>query len=163
MVEIKVKRKDTHIGELEFTGDWVDVRASAMVPVNLKKSELLESYRAAQRNMDGVHVLKGDTLKIYHGFCLELPKGYEADLRPRGSLFKKLGLIFTASGVIDEGYNGDNDEWFSTFYATKDCEICVNERICQFRIQKKQPEIEFKNVHSLGNADRGGHGSTGDF
>lgn len=35
------------------------------------------------------------------------------------------------------------------------------DRICQFRIQKNQPEIEFEEVPALSNANRGGFGSTG--
>ena len=45
--------------------------------------------------------------------------------------------------------------------AMRDTEIHINDRICQFRIQKHQPVISFEEVESLGNADRGGIGSTG--
>lgn len=162
MVEIKVNQIDKNIGSLQYTGDWVDVRISAVTNLN-ENGANVPDIRKSQREYDSLVLLKGDSVKIYHGFALQLPEGYEADLRPRGSLFKKHGLIFSSSGVIDEGYNGDTDEWFSTFYATKDCEVCINERICQFRIQKKQPELEFREVKRLGNKNRGGHGSTGDF
>ena len=43
----------------------------------------------------------------------------------------------------------------------RDTEIHKNDRICQFRIQKHQPKIEFEEVESLGNEARGGFGSTG--
>ena len=46
-------------------------------------------------------------------------------------------------------------------YATRDTELHVNDRICQFRILKHQPHIMFEEVDSLGNQDRGGFGSTG--
>lgn len=36
-----------------------------------------------------------------------------------------------------------------------------SDRICQFRIQKNQPPIEFEEVETLGNPSRGGWGSTG--
>ena len=36
-----------------------------------------------------------------------------------------------------------------------------NDRICQFRIMKKQSNIVFEEVEVLGNEDRGGIGSTG--
>lgn len=165
MQEIKVKRVDKNLSPLTYTGDWVDVRVSAVVENRAKHTEKedLERSRNAQKHYDGIFIMKGDTIKVYHGFCLELPLNHEADLRPRSSLARTHGLIFTSSGVIDEGYNGDDDEWFSTFYATRDCELGINERICQFRIQEKQPELQFNNVSHLGNANRGGHGSTGDF
>ena len=46
-------------------------------------------------------------------------------------------------------------------YALEDTIIKKNERICQFRIAKKQPEINFINVNNLGKNNRGGFGSTG--
>lgn len=39
--------------------------------------------------------------------------------------------------------------------------IHKNDRICQFEIQKIQPEIEFVEVEHLDDTDRGGIGSTG--
>jgi dUTP pyrophosphatase len=39
----------------------------------------------------------------------------------------------------------------------------VNDRVAQFRIFKKQPELKFTEVESLGNQDRGGLGSTGGY
>ena len=39
--------------------------------------------------------------------------------------------------------------------------IKKGERICQFRIMEKQPEIEFEVVEKLEDENRGGFGSTG--
>ena len=64
-------------------------------------------------------------------------------------------------GVIDESYCGDNDQWFMPALAMRDTVIHKNDRICQFRIMKHQPALEFEQVETLGHADRGGHGSTG--
>ena len=36
-----------------------------------------------------------------------------------------------------------------------------NDRICQFRIQEKMPDVTFTEVDTLGNDSRGGFGSTG--
>lgn len=109
------------------------------------------------------------------GVAMELPRGYEAIVAPRSSTYKNFGLIQSNSiGVIDgfsvdedgnrisgTGYCGDNDQWFFPAIAVRDVEIHMNDRICQFRIQKKQPEIEFVEVEMLCNDDRGGFGSTG--
>ena len=59
------------------------------------------------------------------------------------------------------GYCGDNDIWKMPVYATRFIKIKKNDRICQFRIQKKQQDIEFIEVEHLGNDNRGGFGSTG--
>ncbi len=64
-------------------------------------------------------------------------------------------------GVIDHAYCGDNDEWKYPVLAVRDTELHVNDRICQFRIEKVQPQIEFEEVDHLMDEDRGGFGSTG--
>ena len=120
-------------------GDWIDLRA----------------------NKD-IFIPKGEMRLIPLGVAMELPIGYEAHIVPRSSTFKKWGIIQTNHcGIIDCSYCGDNDEWRMPVYAMRDTEIHKNDRICQFRIQKKQPDIEFEEVETLGNVDRGGIGSTG--
>ncbi len=95
------------------------------------------------------------------GIAMELPKGYEAIVAPRSSTYKKYGIVQTNSiGVIDNSYCGDNDQWRMPVYFTQDVVIPKGSRIAQFRIQAKQPEINFITVESLGNTDRGGFGST---
>ena len=120
-------------------GDWIDLRAA--VDINLKA---------------------GEFALIPLGVAMELPKGYEALVAPRSSTFKKLGILLANSlGIIDESYKGDGDEWHFPAYAVKDTVIHKNERICQFRIIQHQPLIHLLEVEHLGNADRGGIGSTG--
>lgn len=120
-------------------GDWIDLRAA-----------------------EDVSMKAGDFKLIPLGVAMELPKGYEALVAPRSSTFKKLGILLANSlGIIDESYKGDNDEWHFPAYAIKDTEIHKNERICQFRIIQHQPLIHLLEVDWLGNADRGGIGSTG--
>lgn len=43
----------------------------------------------------------------------------------------------------------------------EDTTINKNDRVCQFRINKTQPMIEFEEVEHLDNVNRGGIGSTG--
>ena len=160
--EIKVKMIDSKLDRLRYTGDWVDIRVSSVSDINSPKEEI-EQNRLMMRSNQVITIKSGDVIKIAHGFALELPEGFEAIIHPRSSLFKKTGLIFVSSGVIDEGYNGDIDEWFSVWKATRDAPILYDQRIAQFRIQKKQPELKFNFVETLGNEGRGGHGSTGDF
>ena len=93
---------------------------------------------------------------------MALPQGYEALIAPRSSTFKNYGIIQTNHvGVVDETYCGDGDVWRMPVYAVRDTEIKVNDRICQFRIQKHQPQIVFDEVDFLDGTDRGGFGSTG--
>ena len=91
-----------------------------------------------------------------------MPDGYEAHLSPRRSTFKKWGIIQVNSvGVIDNSYSGDDDIWGLPVYATRDTEIHLNDRICQFRIMKKQDVLDFKETDHLSDNSRGGFGSTG--
>ena len=96
------------------------------------------------------------------GVAMELPRGYEAIMAPRSSTFKNWGIIQNNSiEVIDSSYCGDDDIWMFPALAFKDVLIPAGTRICQFRIQKIQPDINFISVDSLGNNTRGGLGSTG--
>lgn len=105
---------------------------------------------------------KGDTVLVKLGVAMELPEGYEAHIYPRSSTFKHHGLILTNSvGIIDNSYNGDNDEWMAMFYATQDGHLAEGSRVVQFRIYQNMPETKLITVNSLNNTDRGGYGSTG--
>ena len=114
------------------------------------------------RSAEDVELKKGEFRLVSLGISIQLPKGYEAVVVPRSSTYKNYGIIQTNSmGVIDETYCGDNDLWKMPVLAVRDTRISVNDRICQFRIQKHQPQIIFEETDRLNNPDRGGFGSTG--
>ena len=141
MEEIKIKYIDPDLERIKKIeqGDWIDLRAA--MPITMQK---------------------GDSTLIPLGVAMKLPKGYEAHIVPRSSTFMKWGIIqVNHMGVIDESYCGDNDEWMMPVLATRDVEIHKGDRICQFRIMKKQPELTFTEVDTLGGQSRGGFGSTG--
>ena len=122
-----------------------------------------------------VFVKCGEKKMVPLGFALELPEGWEGHLAPRSSTFKTWGIIQTNSvGVVDDTYIGDNDQWHMPVYCLqgKDIEsengeevkgtwIRKGDKIGQFRIMEVMPEIEFEEVESFGNEDRGGFGTTG--
>ncbi len=141
METIKVKYHDPDlpkITEIE-KGDWIDLRAA-----------------------ERVCLFKGDYRSINLGVSIEVPEGYEALLVPRSSTFKNWGIIQTnAIGIIDESYCGDDDVWMMPVYATREVIIEKGDRICQFRIIKHQPDLDIKEVESLGNDNRGGFGTSG--
>lgn len=139
---IRIKYHSKEIQKLEYIdgkSDWIDLRSAEHV--NLKKGEF--------------HLIK-------LGVSMQLPEGYEAVIVPRSSTYLNFGIIQTNHmGVVDESYCGDNDIWMMPALAMRDTEININDRICQFRIQKHQPQIIFDEVELLDNSDRGGIGSTG--
>ncbi len=112
-------------------------------------------------------VPEGERAMINLGFALELPKGWEGHLAPRSSTFKTWGVIQTNSvGVVDDTYIGDNDIWHMPVYCLQAKHdngtwIRTGDKIGQFRIMEVMPEIEFEEVESFGNQDRGGFGTTG--
>ena len=122
-----------------------------------------------------IFVKCGERAMVPLGFALELPEGWEGHLAPRSSTFKTWGIIQTNSvGVVDDTYIGDNDQWHMPVYCLqgKDIEsengeevkgtwIRKGDKIGQFRIMEVMPEIEFEEVESFGNKDRGGFGTTG--
>lgn len=116
--------------------------------------------RCAEPN--GVDLKTGEFKLISLGVSMKLPEGYEAHVVPRSSTFKNYGiLLVNSTGIIDNLYCGDNDKWFFPAYATRDTHIDFNDRICQFRIVKKQPTIVFEKVDKLEDKNRGGLGSSG--
>lgn len=134
----------TDITPLEYIGgenksNWIDLRAA-----------------------EDIDMKAGEFKLIPLGVGMILPDGYEANIVPRSSTFKNFGILQTnCFGVIDNSYSGGNDEWKFSAYATRDTHISKNDRICQFRINKIQPEIEFETVYRLNKTDRGGFGSSG--
>ena len=144
METIKVKYLDDTLPTLSYIG-------------GMAKSNWVDLYLA-----EDVDLVAGTGTYAPLGVAMELPEGYEAIVAPRSSAFKNYGVLMSNSiGVIDESYCGDGDEWKLPLYATKDVHIPKGTRLCQFRIAKHQPVINFETVDRLSNPDREGIGSTG--
>jgi dUTP pyrophosphatase len=140
-MKIKIKYLTSGIIKIKpiAVGNWIDLRCAENM--NLKAGE----YKL-----------------IPLGVAMKLPENFEALIVPRSSTFKYYGLLMTNSpGIIDNSYSGNNDQWYFSAYATRDIELVKNDRICQFRIQEIQPELEFEQVENLDDPDRGGFGTTG--
>lgn len=141
---IKITYLSDKIDKLEYIdgkSDWIDLRAA-----------------------EDVELKQGEFKLINLGVSMCLPDGYEAIVAPRSSTFKNFGIIQTNSiGVIDESYGktSASDVWMYPVLAMRDTSIHVNDRICQFRIQKHQPRIQFEEVQGMDGEARGGFGSTG--
>lgn len=140
MVEIPIRYlSGSPVLEITEKGDWID----------------LYCY-------EDTTLHAGERAYISQGVSMALPEGYEAIVAPRSSTFKRWGILQSNSiGVIDNSFRGNEDIWQFPAYATRDVTIPKGTRICQFRIQEKQPEINFTPVLDLNNESRGGLGSTG--
>jgi len=140
--KILIKYHSDKIEKLRYIdgkSDWVDLRVA-----------------------EEVSLKKGDFKLIDLGISVKLPEGYEMLVVARSSTFKNFGLIQTnALGVVDESYCGDDDHIMMPVWATRDVDIHINDRLCQFRILKHQPALEFNETDKLSGVSRGGFGSTG--
>lgn len=141
MLKIKIVYHNPNLKRLESIrqGDWIDLRAA-----------------------ETVELKAGESRMISLGVSMKLPPNYEAHVAPRSSTFKNWGILQTNSvGVVDNSYSGTNDVWRWPVYATRDTVIRENDRICQFRIVERMPELCFEETEALDETDRGGFGSTG--
>lgn len=146
-IRVKYFEGATKLKKIE-KGNWIDVYANKEIFVEVNERAMVPL-----------------------GFALELPKGWEGHLAPRSSTFKTWGIIQTNSvGVVDDTYIGDNDQWHMPVYCLqgkdedegkKGTWIRKGDKIGQFRIMEVMPSIEFEEVESFGNKERGGFGSTG--
>lgn len=139
-LEIKIKYHADITPIMDFpNGDWVDLRAA-----------------------EDVEMRAGEDQCISLGVSMKLPEGYEAHIVPRSSTFKNWGIIqANHMGVIDNSYSGTNDIWQFHAIAMRDTVIRKNDRICQFRIEQKQPKLNFVMADRLDTVNRGGFGSSG--
>lgn len=141
---IKIKYKDETIPRLKKLekGDWIDLAAAEDVVIKPMSFKLIDL-----------------------GIAMQLPEGYEAHIVPRSSTFKHWHIIQTNHmGVIDNSYSGPEDWWkFPAFNlsTTEATLIKKGERICQFRIETRQPDVLFDELNFQEGVNRGGFGSTG--
>lgn len=135
-----------------------------------KSTNALPSYETiASAGMDlRAHLEQSITLKpmerklIPTGLSIELPAGYEAQVRPRSGLALKNGItLLNAPGTIDADYRGDIGVILANL-STEDFTIQPGDRIAQMVIAKYE-QIQWEQVDNLSVTERGagGFGSTG--
>ena len=107
-------------------------------------------------------IKSGERYAVPTGIAVEIPVGYEGQVRPRSGLAMKEGLsVLNSPGTIDSGYRGEVktiiiNQGDTSFQITKGM------RISQLAI-RPVPEVTFIEVDELSDTDRGegGFGSTG--
>lgn len=96
------------------------------------------------------------------GLFIELPQGYEAQVRPRSGLAIKHGLtVLNSPGTIDADYRGEIKVALVNLSA-EPFEIQDGERIAQLVVARHE-EVTWQPVEELGETERGagGFGHTG--
>lgn len=96
------------------------------------------------------------------GLFIELPEGYEAQIRPRSGLALKHGItVLNTPGTIDADYRGEIGVILINL-SNEDFTIEHGERICQMVIARHE-HAEWIQVEELNETERGagGFGHTG--
>lgn len=121
----------------------------------------LASFRDREKNVSFFELPPNATAKVPLGFKAKLPRGCEAQIRPRsGTTFKKGLLIPNSPGTVDADYP---DEWMVLVRnpGSKPVRIEHGERIAQMVLSRYEVlPIEMGKVGTT-TSRTGGFGSTG--
>ncbi len=104
-----------------------------------------------------ITIQPGERKLVPTGIYMQLPDGYEAQIRPRSGLAIKNGItVLNSPGTIDADYRG---EVMVILINHSDESFVINsgDRICQMVIAKYE-QFEWTNVDSLDDSDRGSGG-----
>ena len=96
------------------------------------------------------------------GISIELPHGYECQLRPRSGLALKHGItVLNTPGTIDADYRGELKVLLVNF-SNDDFVVNDGERIAQMVVARYE-QVQFETVSVLDETERGegGYGHTG--
>lgn len=137
--------------------------------VNKSSNELPSYETSGSAGLDlranlaqSVGLFPGQRKLIPTGLFIELPEGYEAQIRPRSGLALKYGVtVLNSPGTIDADYRGEI--MVNLINHGSECFIIENSmRIAQMVISKIE-HVAFLSVESLDDTERGagGHGHTG--
>lgn len=114
-------------------------------------------------NIDAPIILKSlERTLVATGLFIELPLGFEAQIRPRSGLAFKNGLtVLNSPGTIDADYRGEIKVILVNL-SKEDFTINDGERVAQMVIAKHE-QAEWQEVQVLEESTRGegGFGSTG--
>lgn len=95
------------------------------------------------------------------GIAMEIPEGYEGEIRPRSSVHKTGMILSNSPGTIDSGYRGEIMAvfWKIPFFGKP---YRPGDRIMQILI-KPVPKVKFVEAEKLSETERGtgGYGSSG--
>lgn len=140
----------------------LDPAKTADVPLPTAMSEGaagMDVYAAVEGELI---VLAGATVAVPTGFAIAVPRGYEAQVRPRSGLALKHSIgLMNSPGTIDSDYRGEV-RILLTNYGTQPFTIRRGDRIAQMVVAPVFA-VAWKEVDQLSDTDRGagGFGHTG--
>jgi len=106
---------------------------------------------------DDVLIKPLERVMVPTGLFIELPGGFEAQIRPRSGLAAKHGItVLNTPGTIDSDYRGEIKVILVNL-SNDDFTIRNGDRICQMVVHKYET-FEWDEVSQLNTTDRGGGG-----
>lgn len=146
-------------------GDWEQEDNKGMIKVKLLEGGIMPVYKTkgaacadCYARVD-VNIPAGKRALVPLGFCIELPEGYEAEIRPRSGNSKN--GVDVSLGTVDCDYRG---EVMACVVNNLGEGLAVEKgsRVCQMKIQKAE-QFKFVQVEELSETERGqgGFGHTG--
>ena len=167
-IRIKKMRENAKLPEFK-NGNWMDCYVSQIGKVNGYTLTLggefdfkKDVYWHDADSEASIPYGMGDVLVFKLGFAINLPNSKELHILRSSGTVRKYGLILTNSmGIGDDSFVGDNDEYMAVMYATRSGSVKVGERLVQIKIVDAMEKMEFEEVETFGNKDRGSYGSTG--
>lgn len=110
-----------------------------------------------------ITIKPGERALVPTGFCFEIPKGYEVQVRPRSGLAWKHGItILNTPGTIDSDYRGEIKVILANI-GTEPFVLKRGDRIAQVVPMAVATHLKFNEDTSLSETERGkgGFGHTG--
>jgi dUTP pyrophosphatase len=149
----------THPVEIKFKRIKKDLNHIPLPSYATKGSAGLDIYAALEKP---ITLLRGAIEMVPTNISVEIPEGYEIQVRPRSGLAAKHGIgILNSPGTIDSDYRGEIKIIIINF-GQKDFIIQPAERIAQLVVSKVY-KAQFVESEELNNTQRGkgGFGHTG--
>jgi dUTP pyrophosphatase len=131
-------------------------------PIPEYKTEGSAGMDIASASLKDIIIHPGETKLIPSNFILEIPKGYEGQVRPRSGLALKYNVtVLNSPGTIDSDYRGEVKVLLIN-HGKKNFTVKFGDRIAQLIISKcEQAELILSKNLSDTERGSGGYGSTG--
>ena len=141
-----------------------------MTSMKIKFKKLTSEAQAPKQGKSGnagfdltaVRVERLDSIrvKVYSGIAVEIPEGYEGQVRACSSIHKYDAILSNGVGTIDSGYRGEICAVF--YHCGPELPYEAGDRFAQLVI-KPVPRVEYVEADELSESERGagGYGSTG--
>lgn len=140
-----------------------DVKITLLHPLAIiPEYQTIGAAGADLSSVESVEIPYGGHALVKCGFAIELPLGYEAQIRSRSGLaLKKEVTVLNSPGTIDSDYRGEIGVILRNF-GRETFVVKPGDRIAQMVIAPVV-QANFQRIDTLGASDRGdgGFGSTG--